>query len=293
MKALADGPRVVHFVGAGWELLGFAALAEARRAGAAFSVCPAVHPGTWGDSSLDIELYRRADAVFALSEFERDHLARLGVPESRIVVTGLGPAVGAEGSGHRFRSYHGLGTRPIVLFIGRKQKYKGYHCLRQSLEKVLAVHPNVCLVSIGPWGEPPYPYVPKSALLDLESASDQDKADALAACDVFCMPSSGESFGIAYVEAWSYAKPVVAGPAPAARELVSDGINGFCVEQTEMHISSTLIRLLSDPDLCHRLGTNGKTFQQSRFSWEKVAEFHSDVFARMHPSGNRSDPCYP
>ena len=55
---------LVHYVGTGWELLGCAAHALARRRKAAFTVLPAVHPKTWADSPMDIELYKRANAVF-------------------------------------------------------------------------------------------------------------------------------------------------------------------------------------------------------------------------------------
>lgn len=43
---------VVHFLGQGLELLGFAALSAARKLGKPFIVEPCVHPGQWGIISL-------------------------------------------------------------------------------------------------------------------------------------------------------------------------------------------------------------------------------------------------
>jgi len=277
-KAIPQQVDVIHLVGAGWELLGFLALAEAKKRGAAFTVLPAVHPGTWGDSSLDVALYNQASAIFVLSESERKHLIQRGVEPQRLQVCGLAPATEAIGDASRFRREHGLESRPLILFVGRKDRGKGYHALREAMPSILAAVPDACLVVVGPDREPPYPDVPETALLDLGFASEPDKADALAACDVFCLPSEQESFGIVYVEAWSYGKPVVGGSAPAVRDLITEGVNGYCVTQNSQEIADTLIRLLQNPALRRELGENGRHLQQSRYAWDAVTEDHKQVF---------------
>jgi glycosyltransferase involved in cell wall biosynthesis len=269
---------VVHLVGVGWELLGFLALAEAKKRGAAFTVLPAVHPGTWGDSTLDVKFYNEASAVLVLSESEREHLAQRGVEPERLQVCGLAPATEAVGDAARFRRKHELGGRPLILFVGRKDRGKGYHALREAMPVILADVPEACLVAVGPDREPPYPAVPETAMLDLGFATEEEKADALAACDVFCLPSENESFGIVYVEAWSYGKPVVGGSAPAVRSLITDGVNGYCVAQDQEEIAGVLLRLLRDPALRRELGENGRQLQQSRYAWDAVTEFHQKVF---------------
>ncbi len=279
---------VVHYVGNGWELLGFAALAEARRRGAAFTVWPAVHPGTWGDSPLDVALYNQAEAVFVQSKSEQAHLARLGVNPSRLHRCGLAPATEANGDAARFRRKHGIEGRPLILFIGRKDRGKGYHALREAMPNILAAVPDVCLVTIGPDCEPPYPDVPERALLDLGRAEEAEKADALAACDVFCLPSEKEAFGIVYVEAWSYGKPVIGGSAPAVRDLITEGVNGYCVAQDKDAIAVALSRLLRDATLRERLGAEGCRVQQDRFTWSSVTESHRLVFRDALATVNRS-----
>lgn len=275
MPAAVD---VVHYIGNGWELLGFAALAEARNRGAVFTLLPAVHPGTWGDSPLDVSLYNQADTVFVLSEFERSHLISLGVEPARLHVTGLAPASAATGDAARFRQTHGLGDRPLVLFIGRKDRGKGYHALREAMPHVLDAVPDACLVAIGPDREPPYPPVPDTALLDLGRAEEADKADALAACNVFCLPSEQESFGIVYVEAWSYGKPVIGGDAPAVRELIEESVTGHCVSQEPSEIATALVRLLSDPAHARALGKAGYELQQKKYTWDAVVSTHHRIF---------------
>jgi hypothetical protein len=40
-------------------------------------------------------------------------------------------------------------------------------------------------------------------VLDLDDLTEGEKQDALAACDVLCVPSEGELFGMVYFEAWA------------------------------------------------------------------------------------------
>jgi len=285
-KELPDNIDHIHFVGCGWEMFGFAALAEARRRGIAFTVCPAVHPGQWGDSHLDINFYKQVDVVFALSQYEKDHLVRLGAPSNIIRVCGLAPSVNYVGNAYEFRQKHQLKNRPLVLFIGRKDRGKGYHALREAINIVSQTLPGVCLIAIGSNNEPPYPELNDANILDLGIAGDQEKADAFAACDVFCLPSTGESFGIVYVEAWSYAKPVIGGPAPAVRELITDGENGYFLNSQEpAEIASILTKCLSNKQLRYRLGANGKNLQLTKYNWDTVISRHIELFTELKNIG--------
>ncbi len=276
--AIPQDATCVHYIGTGWELLGFVAQEEAKRRNISFSCLPAVHPGEWGDSEVDISFYGRCDVVLTLSNSEKEYLASRGVPPERMQVVPLGAASAPPpGDGLAFRARHGIGNRPMILYVGRRQRYKGYHSLAEAMPRILEAVPDAVLTCIGPWGEPPYPEVPEGALLDLGQATDEEKEDALAACDVFCLPSVGESFGIVYVEAWRYGKPVIAGSAPALSELIQDDVNGYCVPQDPGRIAQVASHLLLNASLRERLGQAGRRLQQERYTWEKVIDAFVDV----------------
>lgn len=280
---------VVHWVGSGWELLGFAAERVARERGAAFTVLPAIHAGTWGDGPLDARLYASADRVIALSASERALLERLGVRGDRIDVTGLGPAVGDGGDAAAFRARHGLGRRPLVLFVGRKDATKGFDVLCEAVLRLRRTRPDATLVALGPpGGMPPCGAGGAPAVVDLGPAGDDEKADALAACDVLCLPSRGESFGIACVEAWRYGKPVVVGPSPASRELVEHGVTGLHVEQDPDAIEAALLELLGDPARSAAMGARGRALQRERYTWPVTCRRHLDSFEKAALAASRS-----
>ena len=48
--------------------------------------------------------------------------------------------------------------------------------------------------------------------------TDAEKSSALAACSLLCVPSTEESLGVTYLEAWSFGKPVVAADIPVLGE---------------------------------------------------------------------------
>jgi glycosyltransferase involved in cell wall biosynthesis len=143
----------IHFVGTGRDYLGFALLRFARRAGVRFTVWPAVHPRSWGDDVLDIRLYKKADVVMCQTNYEQRHLSELGVPDRNLFLCGLPPMCLADGNAGSIRRELDLGSRPCVLFLGRKDEGKGYFALLQSWPIVLQSIPDACVLLGGP-GDP-------------------------------------------------------------------------------------------------------------------------------------------
>ncbi len=282
IERLAQRPfKAVHFVGTGWDFVGFAAQALARRIGARFTIWPAVHPRQWGDDRIDLRLYRLADTVFTQTRQEAAHLEALGLPPGKTQLCGLPPMCRPDGCGERLRGRLALGDRPVVFFLGARGEPKGYPVLLSVWPLVLATFPDAVLLLAGPGGEEYASLLselPADSVRDLGVVDETDKADAYAACDLFCLPSAHESFGIVYAEAWSYAKPVVCGPAPAPREWIRDGETGLHCEQTPESVADTILSLLRNPEMRHRMGRAGREFQQSHLTWETIAGLHTAAF---------------
>lgn len=286
LDRLTDGYDAVHFVGTGWDLLGFPLSKAAKAKQIPITCWPAVHPKSWGDAPLDIDLYQRMDAVFVQSDYEADHLAERGVARSKLVRCGCAAPTNLTGDGERFRLSNGLGDTPIVLFIGRKDRGKGYHALREAVGQIHEQGKPIKLVSIGRDCEPPYPGLPDSVDVDLGVADEQTKHNALAACDVFALPSEAESFGIVYVEAWSYGMPVVGGTAPASRELIQRHSGGLLSDGSAADIAVQLSRLIDNPAERRAFGESGRAAVLSDYSLEQVMATHHAVWNRLiHEAG--------
>jgi len=274
-------PSVIHFVGTGWDYFGFALHHLAETTGALFTVWPAVHPGFWGDDTIDLRLYRKADAVFCQSQYEVRHLVAKGLPEEKAVFCPLPPMCEPDGDGAEFRRAKRLGDRPLVLFLGRRDEGKGYPALLRAWPLVLEKYPEALLLLAGSGGSEFLSLtekLPTDSLVDLGVPDETQKASALAACDIFCLPSAAEAFGIVYAEAWSYEKPVICGPSPAAREWVEQSGGGIIVEQTPEAIADALKTLLGSPKTRAALGKAGREFQSRELTWQTTADIHRRAF---------------
>ena len=276
LAARMQNTQALHFVGTGWDFLGFSLMKAARTAGIRFTIWPAVHPKNWGDDQIDISLYSRADGIFCQSDHERRHLEKLGVPVAKLLRCGLPPMCKTNGNGEQLRQSLDIAQRPAVLFLGRRDEGKGYPALLEAWPLVLRRCPNAVLLLAGPGDadQQRLSHIPSVNVRDLGCPDEEQKADAYAACNVFCLPSAHESFGIVYVEAWSYGKPVLCGTAPASRELVEDGVTGVWADQQPQQLASSLLWLLLDPEYSQRLGSAGLEHQRLKFTEERMLDSH-------------------
>ncbi len=241
----------------------------ARERGASYVETPLVHPGQpfSGAGRADRARYRRADAVLALTVWEQGWYVDHGVARDRVHVTGVGPIL--EGVPDR------APDPATILFVGRREPYKGYLALAGAAPLVWAARPEARFVVIGQraWHARLTDRAVPSAdprWVDLGVADEATKARAFAACTVFCMPSRHETFGQTYLEAWLARRPVIAGDIPPLREVV-DGA-GVCVPQRADAVADAIASLLADPARCRELGERGYERATTRYSWVAVAD---------------------
>lgn len=289
IRRLAESDwRAVHYVGTGWDIMGFAMHALARKRGVPFTVWPAVHPGVWGDDEIDLRLYKLADTVFCQSRHEAEHLAQRGLDRARATLSGLPPMCRTDGAGPALRRRLGLGQRPSVFFLGRRDTGKGYPLLLEAWQRVSREFPEAVLLLAGPGDleSEKLAALPPDSFRDMGVPDEQEKTDAYAACDLFCLPSSHESFGIVFVEAWSYGKPVICGTAPATREWVKDGVTGLWSDADASSISEKILYLLRNGELRSQMGSAGQKFQRSALTWDSVVSLHLQAFGlKPQPHG--------
>jgi len=238
----------------------------AREAGAAFVETPLIHPGQpfSGTTAADVARYRRDDGVIALTEWEAGWYRQRGV--AHVHVTGVGPNLHALPEVRH--------DEATVLFVGRRERYKGYHALRAAARLVWAERPDTRFVTIGQaaWtaafdrglGDPRW--------IDRGVVTETEKADAFARATMFAMPSEHETFGHAYLEAWSAGLPVIAGDIPPLREVVREGLDGLHVRNEPGAIAAAILALLRDPERARRMGAAGRERLAGEFSWPAVAK---------------------
>ncbi|MNJ40729.1 Capsular glucan synthase [compost metagenome] len=101
-------------------------------------------------------------------------------------------------------------------------------------------------------------------------------------CDIFVAPSRFESFGLIYVEAMMFGKPVIGCNAGGIPEVVSDKETGLLAQPgDEDSLSDALLKLLEDSEYRNRLGRNGRSRYENHFSAQKMAASSLELYQSL------------
>ncbi len=277
----AQDKDLIHNVRIGREGLSYASYNIAKKLDIPFVFTPVHHPRWVGWRYREyIKLYQLADAVITLTNSEKQILIKLGVKEDKIHLTGHGPILATNADPEDFKQRYQI-NEPMVLFLGQHYPYKGYQQLLQAASQIWQKIPETKFVFVGPSvgnSEQIYAQYQDPRIIRLGSVDLQTKTDALAACTLLCVPSTQESFGGVYTEAWSFAKPVIGCDIPAVAEVISQGVDGFLVPQESQSIAETICQVLLANNLAASLGIAGQRKVEEKFTWQRLAEKTEQIY---------------
>ena len=275
---------LIHNVRLGREGLSYASYNAARQRDIPFVLTPVHHPRWVGRKYKAYnKLYTRADAVMALTYAEKEVLMRLGVTGERVHVIGHGPVLEPEAKPEGFLQEYDIGC-PMVLFLGQHYPYKGYKELLEAAKIVWEKISGTHFVFIGPavgQSEAIFNGIADQRIHRLGTVSLQEKTDALAACTLLCVPSTQESFGGVYAEAWCFKKPVIGCSIPAVSEVITDEVDGYLVAQEPKAIAEKIIFLLENEAAARQMGTAGKKKIEEKYTWHRIAERVEMVYNQL------------
>ncbi|MDX2256944.1 MAG: glycosyltransferase family 4 protein [Pseudanabaenaceae cyanobacterium bins.39] len=280
-----QGVDVIHHVGQAHELIGFAAATAAHRINIPFLIQPTLHPNQWGDSKLDIALYSWANHLLVHTKFEQQSLEKYNLKGIYHLV-GNGVDDRNDGNGQNFRDKYNINSH-MVLFLGRKSIDKGYPLIKQAFKLLLKERSDVTLVCMGPSEHNQQPEVRESGIVEIYFADEKDKHDALSACTMLCVPSEGESFGLVYMEAGRYKKPVIARNLPVLKELLgqyqaallvgSPYGEGNQVKVTPEELRDAMNYLINNHEVRKKIGKNAYKVSEN-FTWSKVVSLFENAY---------------
>ncbi len=245
------------------------------------------HVTAWATTRFR-RLYRRADALVALTQHEREWLIAHGAPAERVHVCPYGPLLEPSNKEICFRTQHKLGNKPLVVFLGRVTREKGCDYLLNAATKIWQRHADACIAFIGPqdsYAKALFSSIQDDRLLFIERISQSMKASALKACTMLCVPSRAESLGVVYLEAWYYQKAVIALNLPALNEVIDHKHDGLLSAHHPESIADAICSLLDDADYCRKMGENGYYKLQQKYDWNIIVSKINSVYtiaSQMH-----------
>lgn len=171
----------------------------------------------------------------------------------------------------------------VVLSVGRwssAERYKGADILIRAVAQLSEKFPNLHVVLAGPGddidrlrNEAQDSGVAERVHL-FPSISRKELAALYSRADIFSLPSTGEGFGLVFLEAMAFGKAIVGANAGGVPDVVQHEREGLLVAPTVEAVSSALRRLLSDPLLRKELGMQGRERVRTEFSF---AQFQTQL----------------
>ena len=295
LEALPEPFDLVHGVDVSFESLFLAGWRYAQRRRLPFVATPLVHTGEAGKRDVvrhytmphQLDMLRRSTAVLVQTERERETSAALGVERERLHRIGMGidPGQTQGGNSERFRRHHGLRGR-ILAFLGGVTYDKGAYHLVAAAQCLWEQGDSLNLVLAGPVAEDfrhrfrTFPSVVRDRVHLLGPVTEEEKQDLLAACHLLAMPSRVDTFGIVYLEAWAYGKPVIGALAGGVPEVITHGVDGLLVPFGDVpSLAEALQRLLHDESLAQTLGQAGYEKMLRNYTWETIYRKVKAVYA--------------
>lgn len=183
--------------------------------------------------------------------------------------------------------YNLINTR-YVLFVGTLLKHKNVPTLVAGFKQVWEKDRSVKLVLVG---APDNDYgnvqtaIAEHGLKDsialLNYVSYEEKLVLLKKCQVFCLISSYEGFGIPILEAQAAGVPVIANNVSSLPEIGGAGVFLVNPKNLKDETSKAIWLILNDPILRSQLIQIGSE-NIHRFSWNKLAEKTLKIYQKIN-----------
>ncbi len=168
---------------------------------------------------------------------------------------------------------------PILLTVSRLVEYKGIQRVIEAMPKVLSDVPDAQYVIVGDGSyrkdlrRLARESSARDAIVFLGRVTTDEKFACYEMCSVFVMPSGEEGFGIVFLEANAFGKPVIGGDVMGVSEVIKSGETGLLVDPHDVDaIAEAVVHLLRSSSEAHRLGENGRRRVEREFTWHASAE---------------------
>ncbi|MFC5408943.1 glycosyltransferase [Larkinella bovis] len=235
------------------------------------------------DALMQRKFMARADLIHVLNEDERLDVERyLGYQSPRVVLIPNGIQVADFANlppRGQFRTEFGLpADQRIILFMSRLNHKKGLDLLLPAFQRYCRQHDDAVLVLAGPddgFQQQAEQFVRQQGLEKkirlVGMLTGETKLAALAAADVFVLPSYSEGLSMAVLEAMAAGVPALISDRVGLGRAVGELQAACLTELNPDSIHENLMKVLHTPDYAETLRRNARQLVQARYEINVVA----------------------
>jgi glycosyltransferase involved in cell wall biosynthesis len=173
----------------------------------------------------------------------------------------------------------------VYMFLGRMNSEKGINELAEAFNRLRKKHVNVRLLLVGGDEENMTPIV-KQKVKDSESVIFYGVTPRperlIQACDIFCMPSYREGFGLSVIEASLLEKPIICSDTYGLMESIIENKTGIRHKVANVDsLQFAMEKLFYDQNLLESLGKGGREYVLEHFSAKTISEKWLEFYLKM------------
>lgn len=251
------------------------------------------HEVWWSKVPLFSHLLRRVarsvDVLTHLGSFTKSAISAVLDARDLPKLVALPPGVDIENfhpgdKSEELLKRYGLSGKLIILCVGRLVQRKGQDVLIKALSKVRGEFPNAQLVIAGSgnYEERLRALAKKEGVAQSVSFLGRvpfgDLPALFRSADIFASPTRErfgglevEGLGIVYLEASASGVPVIAGDSGGSPDAVQLDVTGKVVAGSDIDgLAKALTELLADAQLRARMGSAGRLWMESQWSWQVI-----------------------
>lgn len=208
--------------------------------------------------------YSKCKAIFTMGQWLADYMiSECNIPKEKVHAVGAGINICPAD----INTSQKEGNK--ILFVGRDFERKGGPLVLKAFKILKEKYMKEAqLYVIGPNTNPLS--AKTEGIHFLGELSRKEVSDFFNLCDIFCMPSYFEAYGIVFAEALCYGLPCIGRNRFAMKEIIKENENGHLInEDNDELLAKMMFELLKNEDMKQKLIEQKEEYIKY-YSWKRV-----------------------
>ena len=213
-----------------------------------------------------------ADLIFVPSNFVKQSIIDIGVPENKIIVNVFGAPI------EYFKPLEKTDTVFRAIFVGGIGPRKGVHYIIQAWKELNLPNAELLLVGVDLFPEGWLAEHIKGATIRFVPSVPHHQLNTYyASADVFVFPSLAEGLALVQLEAMACGLPIISTANAGAEDIIEEGVNGFLIPIRDTEALKEKIQYLyTHPDEKRKISKAARITAE-KFTWKRYQDNLLDV----------------